>query len=195
MKMTRGDLPWRMVRLVIAALWATGWLMWPTVGTATFYQWTTPDGEIGLTDDPGRIPPKYRATAKPYVSPGETPVSTVQPTAKSAQTQRSAPATGPAESTPLLDHNGHDRAWWQARVHELKAQRAELVDQRKQVEKKSNEIQYFGRQTYGELNEVQKLRDQINDIGDQIKVIDQQLAHDLPNEARQAGAPPGWLRD
>ncbi|HXZ26292.1 MAG TPA: hypothetical protein VEI24_08740, partial [Nitrospiria bacterium] len=98
-------------------------------------------------------------------------------------------------SIPHFDHNGHDKAWWQARVQELKDQRAELVEQRKQLEKKSNEIQYFGRQTYGELNEVQQLRDQINDLVDQIKAIDQQLSTDLPNEARLAGAPPGWLRD
>jgi len=205
MTITRGDLSWRMARLVIATVWATLWvalwasgcLIWPGVVSATFFEWTTPDGSVGLTDDPGRIPPKYRATAKP-VTPGDVPMSTVKPSANPVQVPSSPSDSGAGQdgsSIPHVDHNGHDKAWWQARVQELKDQRAELVEQRKQLEKKSNEIQYFGRQTYGELNEVQQLRDQINDIVDQIKAIDQQLSTDLPNEARLAGAPPGWLRD
>jgi len=185
---------------LLATAWlamAAGWLAWPAAGAAAVYQWTTPDGVIGLTDDPGRIPDQYRATAKPYESPGTTPLSR-QPAAKNGQPHPPpAPsAAGPAEPTTVnVDHNGHDRAWWQARVQELKAQRADLVDQREKAEKRSNEIQYFGRQTYGELNEVQVLRQQMDDLTSQIKGIDQQLASDLPNEARKAGAPMGWLRD
>jgi hypothetical protein len=189
-----------MARLVIAflwvTLWAAGWLMTPGVASATFYKWTTPDGSIGLTDDPGRIPPKYRATAKPVI-PGDVPVSTVKPSANPVQAPSSPSDSGGGQDAtiPHVDHNGHDKAWWQARVQELKDQRAELVEQRKQAEKKSNEVQYFGRQTYGELHEVEQLRQEIDNIANQIKDIDQKLNTDLPNEARQAGAPPGWLRD
>lgn len=176
---------------------AAGGLALPSVGAATFYEWTTPDGSIGLTDDPGRIPEPYRKTAKPYDSPGVAPYST-QPSANAGQPQPtpSASDAGPAgPAIPLLDKNGHNRDWWQARLHDLKNQRAELVERKNQAEKKSNEIQYFGRQTYGELNEVETLRQQIDEYGEQIKSIDQQLSTELPNEARQAGAPQGWVRD
>jgi len=180
-----------MAWLVIAA----GGLAWPGVGAATFYEWTTPDGVIGLTDDPGRIPAQYRTTAKPYESPGVAPYS-IQPAANAGQPPPSPPASEPDSSmTSAVDQNGHDRAWWQARVQELKSQRTDLISQQEQAQKKFNEIQYFGRQTYGELHEVELLREQIDDKTDQIKQIDQQLTSDLPNEARQAGAPLGWVRN
>jgi hypothetical protein len=180
---------------VWAVVWAAGWLAWPGVAAATFYQWTTPDGVIGLTDDPGRIPAQYRTTAKAYESPGVAPYS-IQPEANAGQPSPSPPDSASDSSmTGAVDQNGHDRAWWQARVQELKSQRTELVNQQEQAQKKFNEIQYFGRQTYGELHETQLLREQIDDMTGQIKEIDQQLTSDLPNEARQAGAPLGWVRN
>ncbi|HXZ24957.1 MAG TPA: hypothetical protein VEI24_01950 [Nitrospiria bacterium] len=179
------------------ALWAAGWLMWPGVVSATFYEWTTPDGSVGLTDDPGRIPPKYRATAKP-VTPGDVPLSTVKPSANPVQSPSSPSDSGAGQSgssIPHFDHNGHDKAWWQARVQELKDQRTELADQRKQLENKSNEVWYFGNQSAGARQEAYQLKQQADDLKNQIDNIDHQLSVDLPNEARLAGAPPGWLRD
>lgn len=179
-----------------AVVWAAGWLAWPSVGAATFYEWTTPDGVIGLTDDPGRIPEKYRKTAKPFDSSGNASYST-QPAANAGQPQPSTPdgTSAPATSTTsTVDQNGHDQAWWHARVQQLKSERADLVSQQEQDQKKFNEIQYFGRQTYGELHEQQILREKIDNMTGQIKQIDQQLTIGLPNEARQAGAPLGWVR-
>jgi hypothetical protein len=188
---------WLDIGVLWAVLWAAGWLAWPSVGAATFYEWTTPDGVIGLTDDPGRIPNKYRKTAKPFDSSGDASYST-QPETNTGQPPPSSPESpsAPATSTTNpVDQNGHDRAWWQARVQQLKSERTDLAGQQEQTQKKFNEIQYFGRQTYGELNEQQVLREQIDDMTDQIKQIDQQLTIDLPNEARQAGAPLGWVRN
>jgi hypothetical protein len=191
--MKRAGLLQRMAWLAIA----TGWLAWPALGAAAVYQWTTPDGVIGLTDDPGRIPDQYRATAKPYESPGTAPL-TVQPSAKADRPQPSPPAPADVATAPAtvnVDQNGHDRAWWQARVQGLKSQRADLVDQQEKIQKKINEIQYFGRQTAGERQEQYQLTQQNDNLTGQIKEIDQQLASGLPNEARRAGAPQGWVRD
>jgi hypothetical protein len=188
----RAGLLQRMAWLAIAA----GWLAWPALGAAAVYQWTTPDGVIGLTDDPGRIPDKYRATAKPYESPGTAPLS-IQPAAKTGQSQPSPPAPDAVTTAPMttVDQNGHDRAWWQARVQQLKSQRVDLVDQQEKDKKRVNEIQYFGRQTAGERQEQFQLNQHIDDLKKQIDAIDQQLASGLANEARQAGAPLGWVRD
>jgi hypothetical protein len=190
--MKRAGLVRRLAWLAIV----TGWLACPAHGAAAIYQWTTPDGVIGLTDDPGRIPDKYRATAKPYEPPDTAPLS-IQPAVEVNQPQPSPPTPADVETEPTMtvDQNGHDRAWWQARVQELKGQRADLVDQQEQTEKKVNEIQYFGRQTAGERQEQFQLNQQIDDLKKQIKAIDQQLTSGLADEARRAGAPQGWVRE
>jgi len=188
----------KVLRAVVwTVVWAAGWLVWPSVGLATFYEWTTPDGVVGLTDDPGRIPDKYRKTARPFDSSGDSSYST-QPATNAGQPHPSpsdSDSSPAASTTNAVDQNGHDRAWWQARVQQLKSERADLAGQQEQAQKKFNEIQYFGRQTYGELHEQQLLREQIDNMTEQIKQIDQQLTIDLPNEARQAGAPVGWVRN
>jgi len=188
-------LPWP-VMAGLATGMAFGLMGGPVIGpaTAVMYQWTTPEGVIGLTDDPGRIPEQYRATAKPYgnAAPAPAPKQTPTPTAK----PQPIPATAAPESpAPAVDNNGHGRDWWQARVQELRDQRADLVRQQAEAEKKFNEIHYFGRETYGELQLAQTLRQRADDLGKQIDAVDQQLTSGLANEARQAGAPVGWVRD
>ena len=190
--MKRAGLLRGVVRLATAVALVAGPIVGPAA--ATVYQWTTPEGVIGLTDDPGRIPDRYRATAKPYGTV-TTPPSSKQAPAPAAKPQPSTANTTAAEPTPPVDHDGHDRAWWQDRVQELKDQRADLVRQREEAEKKFNEIHYFGRQTYGELQLAQTLRQQADDLAKQISALDQQLTSGLAEEARKAGAPIGWVRD
>jgi len=162
---------------------------------AATYQWTTPDGSIGLTDDPGRIPDQYRSTAKPY---GGVEASPPQPPATAPPTKphSSVATTTPAVSSDAnVDQNGHDQAWWQARVQALNDQRTDLTKQRSEIEQKFNQLHYFGRETIEELALQQKLRQQLDDLTSEINAINQQLTSSLPDEARRAGAPPGWLRN
>jgi hypothetical protein len=164
---------------------------------AAMYQWTTPDGVIGLTDDPGRIPDQYRSTAKPYQAPEIEPplnrpaAKTVTPAPSPSMTARESVAPPAAE----VDQHGHDRAWWLARVQALTDQRAGLVDEQNTVEQKFNQLHYFGRETPEELSLQQTLRQELDDLTTRIAKIDQQLTSGLPDEARRAGAPPGWLRN
>lgn len=191
--MKRAGLVRQMTWLAMAIGVVTGWPGQPIVGpaAAAMYQWTTPDGVIGLTDDPGRIPEQYRATARPYQNP-ET-----QPPVK----QRPAGAAGPDSSSVAtnaaadVDQNGHDQAWWHERVQSLIDERTDLTSQRNALNQKYNQLHYFGRDTIGELNLQQTLYKQIADLTQEIDTINQQLTSGLPDEARQAGAPPGWLRN
>jgi hypothetical protein len=45
------------------------------------------------------------------------------------------------------------------------------------------------------MQEQQTLRRRIKELDDQLVQIDRLLTDDLPDEARKAGAPPGWLRN
>jgi len=190
--MKRAGLLRRMAWLAMAG----GLLAGPAVSPAAaiMYQWTAPDGSIGLTDDPGRIPEQYRATAKPYQSPDMPPAST-PPSGAAPESDAPSSVATTAPATADVDNNGHDRAWWRDRVKTLTDQRADLTGQRNKLEEKFNQLYYFGTETIGELQLQQSLREQLDDLAGQISDIDQQLTSGLPDEARRAGAPPGWVRD
>ncbi|MEW6325588.1 MAG: DUF4124 domain-containing protein [Nitrospirota bacterium] len=170
---------------LVAGAFAACWGAMTPAGAAV-YQWTTPDGVIGLTDDPGRIPEQYRASAKPYRGPGSELSTVASPEAPSTPAE-SAP---PAEETDLF---GHDEAWWKARVESLRAQRTKTQQEREAAEQKFNQLRYFGRETLEELQEQQMLQRHIDQLTEQLAKIDQQTRA-LSEEARKAGAPPGWLR-
>lgn len=193
--MTRAGVLGRTAWVIMAVWLLAGLPGTPVVGStaAAMYQWTTPDGTIGLTDDPGRIPDQYRHTAKPYQAPEvQPPVN--RPTAKAGAPAVPAPgAAAPSETE--VDQNGHDRALWQTQVRDLTDQRADLVKERNELEQKFNQLHYFGRETTEELNLQQAMQAQLDDLTNKINTIDHQLTASLPDEARRAGAPPGWLRN
>ena len=173
--------------------------LWPGAHPAVsaVYQWTTPDGVLGLTDDPGRIPEAYRNTAKLYGGREETPKverlgGSITP--PSAQT----PSEGPPSETSIrrnTDYQGHDREWWQARIQSLKAEQENIKKQRQVAEDRLNQLHYFGTDTLKELEEERILRNQIEELSQTLTALHQQLREDLPTEARKTGAPPGWLRE
>ena len=160
---------------------------------AAMYQWTAPDGSIGLTDDPGRIPEPYRSTARPYHTPGSE--FTIAPPVSDAPP--ALPATPPAEETPAgeVDLNGHDRAWWEERIASVQVEQTALLEEREEAQEKLNQVQYLGNNTVKEMQEQQALQRRIKELDDQLAQIDRLLTDGLPDEARKAGAPPGWLRN
>jgi hypothetical protein len=194
--MKRAGLVRQMTWLAMVAGVLTGWPGQPAVGSAAaaMYQWTTPDGTIGLTDDPGRIPDQYRATAKPYQNP-ETRPSVKQPPAGATAPEASSSVATNAPAAADVDQNGHNRAWWRERIQSLTNERADLTSQRDALNQKYNQLHYFGRETIEERTLQQTLRKQLDDLTQGIDDINHQLTSGLPDEARQAGAPPGWLRN
>jgi len=171
-------------RLVVAASLAGAAALLPSVGAAVMYQWTTPDGVVGLTDDPGRIPERYRATATPHVESG------------TGLSMAPAPAqTAPATTGPSLDtdQNGHDQEWWQQRLDELNDQQASLQQQRTDLEQQLAQSLSLSMYTAADMEAQKEFRQQLDDVDHQISMLQAQRAA-LADEARQAGAPPGWLR-
>ncbi len=175
----------RLIPFLIAAA-AVGWLLVAPSGAA-MYQWTMPDGSIGLTDDPGRIPEQYRASATPYRGPMSELTTTPAPSA--APPGSKTPAARAGET----DQNGHNETWWRARTEALQEQRTTTLKERETTEQQINELHYFGRETVAELQEKQALRQHMAELTTQLTEIDRQTS-DLSEEARKAGAPPGWLR-
>ena len=106
----------------------------------------------------------------------------------SAYSKISAPP--PAEEEKVLDNFGHDKEWWQAREKKLVDQLAEKVTKLKEIRSKWYSSRIFNRHAEARthLKTMEALETEITDLKKTIEV-------DLPNEARKAGAYPGWLRE
>ena len=153
------------------------------------YKWVDETGNVGFTDDLLNIPEKFRNTAtleSESAAPRQEPVS--------AEKHILLPSLNELHT----DGSGHDRAYWQGRVKELQDRRVELVEHKKEIDQKIeilNGPRGSGRLTnrnYLKLHE--ELLDELSRTEQDIKEIDDQLENGLPEEARKANAPPGWLR-
>lgn len=114
-----------------------------------------------------------------------------------AQTDRGEGVRG-AAGDPILaqeevDEQGHDRQWWMDRIQEWKKRRGEA---QQQLDRATEEIQ--GLPLFPPVPEREQrraaLREEIQTAKEQIQEADRMLNEQIPEEARKAGAPPGWFR-
>lgn len=90
-----------------------------------------------------------------------------------------------------VDSHGNDRKWWRERVQGWENKKAEAnskLTQAREELAKSQLPNYIGIQKRLELNE------QIEQYQNELREAEEMLNVTLPEEARKAGAPPGWLR-
>ena len=177
--------------LVALALGAVLWMSAPDLVSFSgkIYQWVDESGNGGFTDDLKNIPEKYQKTA--VLEESEVPASR-QEGGSSEQQELPPPSTAPD-----TDDAGHDRAYWQGRLKELRDQRADLLERKVEIVQELEALN--GRLENGiDTAKYLKLRKQYLEehaqTKDEIKEIDHQIEDVLPEEARRSNAPPGWLR-
>jgi hypothetical protein len=163
-------------------------LFTPVFSQAAVYQWTDDQGNIGFTDDPDSIPEKYRQNAERM--DGKT-------VPKKPKTNI-APAIPPSTASNgdiHLDDNGRDEQWWRTRMQDLRNRKNELLGEKEKLAAGTNSLGKLG---LGSLEANQQAKDtekQLQQLDSQIKAIEQELTVSIPEEARMANAPPGWLRE
>ena len=164
---------------------------------ADVYRWVDENGIENFTDAEWNIPEKYRKKAvvtreKKTAPPSEAPAQVNGLPDEEMKKESSAPR-GP------LDNDGHDEAWWRGRVDALKNKKADLEKELVDIEAKIGQasdkarIAAMGRSAEQQQDQV-KLLIRRDEIRKEIADIDYQLETGLPDEARRAGALPGWLR-
>jgi hypothetical protein len=154
---------------------------------AGFYRWTDAEGREFYTNELEKVPPQYRSGAKP-VEVREDRVST--------EPARELPAAG--RSTPAQPHkdlNGRGERYWKKRADDLRrkirkreAERSALVKQQEAADQ---------RHTVPNKAEQKAKRDRqrkVAKIDQDLKRLHHELDMELPDEARKAGALPGWVR-
>jgi hypothetical protein len=171
------------------------------------YQWTDVDGVVHFTDDPGKVPKVYRDTVqeirppeKPDQPKGAPPAAGSEPESEREAPSNPGPAPKaepegrPAAPSESVDQRGHDRDWWQQRVQEWQTRKAQAQEKLTDAQERLGRERFLN-PTTGNMKRIQEISDEIARYEEQIREAEHMLTDQLPDEARKAGAPPGWLRE
>ena len=157
------------------------------------YQWTDEKGNMHIVNDLGSVPEQHRSGARRLETPKE---RTGEYTGRTGQTQREQYA--PAPSSPGVD-DAAGRARWQKKLGAAKQRLARAEERYRSLEEEKGTLfrawgspalapianRMRAEEIDKELKEVQKEIDEARNMIDEV----------IPEQARKAGVPPGWLRD
>lgn len=155
---------------------------------SVIYQWTDNKGVVHITDRLEKVPERYRSSARRV----EAPAAEENDTEK----QRISPNAGySGEEGREVDQ----KTYWQRRMKEAKQNLATLEGNYRDLDQKHTELLgSWGGAAGGHLEdrveagrieqEMKQVQQKIDDARNQIEVV-------IPDEARKAGIPPGWLRE
>lgn len=187
------------IRLLVTALLSVCLLSLSVAGaegqgdssTSYLYQWTDEQGNAHITDRLESVPAKYRSRVRAIQQPGQ---------GEQGQQVQQPSAPVPSEA----DAAGTDadkKEEWQNRVRDAKRRLANAEQQYRQLEQRKAEITAQWGASGATLppqevldkmqqieNDMQRTRREIDDIKNEINTV-------IPDEARKAGVPPGWLRE
>lgn len=206
--------------LLILAAFLPAFLIMPrTASGEAVFRWTDDQGTVGFTDDPSRIPAIYREQSEAKMRRESTPLraeKTEEPTKaedaakprvplvslenipvdekkESAEKREVSAYDKVLEAMPVaVDNLGHDKQYWKNRrkhwERRLETSEALLARTKREFGLTN---QRFDKREYARLKELrERMRETEADIAQANAMLDGGLAQ----EARRAGAEPGWVR-
>jgi len=188
----------RIKAIVFAAVlfsWLAGAAMAAGEGAGFFYEWKDDKGVVNVADDLSKVPDKYRSKAKKLGQPG--PGSAVQ----EQQQPQEPPVSKEAADRATQAAEDSRKAGWQLRMQDAKRQLAVAEDRYSQTQQRRNELaSKWG--ASGAALPPQEALDEMNRLDGELakaKIDADKARNDIevtiPDEARRAGIPPGWLRE
>jgi hypothetical protein len=179
---------------VCMSMLAFGSAVWAQDNTGTFYTWKDASGVIHATDSLEKVPKEYRSRAQ-RVGAGSPDGNTVQ--------EEGTPASSAAGPAP--DSSGTNdaalKAQWQSRMLDAKHRLQYAEDKYQQLSVKRNDLKaQWGSSgaalpPQSVLDEMNRLDAEMEATKDEINKARDLIDNVIPDEARRAGVPPGWLRD
>jgi hypothetical protein len=154
------------------------------------YQWTDSQGVVHITDGLGKVPKQYRHDARRLEAVPEEGGAPNRPVEQGV----SSPAGNGEEQ-----REAQQKAMWRQRMSEAK-QRLAAAEQRYREtdQRRTAMLGQWGTPAYAPpevrieaerlAGEMQTIQQEIDDARNQVEVV-------IPEEARKAGVPPGWLRE
>ena len=158
------------------------------------YQWTDNQGGMHVTDDVQKIPQKYRSRAtqmrQPDVSDGSTGGAAQQ---RRAAEDRDDGSAGANEEMK--------KAEWQQRMIDAKLRLQFAETKVGQLEDRKRELQaQWGSAgaalpTQEAMDEMKRVSTELSSAKVEVDKARDVVNNVIPDEARRAGIPPGWLRE
>lgn len=159
------------------------------------YQWKDDRGVVNMTDSLDKVPPKYRSQATRLLQPGAG-----KEEQRSEETRvGEQPQVRDIGASP--DQNESRKAEWQQRMRDARRRLAIAEERYRQIELRKNELaSKWG--SSGAALPTQEMLNEMNSLDGELARarIDADKARNdvevtIPDEARRAGIPPGWLRE
>lgn len=155
------------------------------------YEWTDAKGGVHITDDLGVVPERRRAKARKIEMP------TGQEVGPEQQGQ------GGAESPPgasTEQQEAASKAIWQQRLRDWKKRLADAQERYRALDQKR--LDALGKWGPGPASghlegrvEAEHIEQEMKDVQTEIDEAKNMIETVIPEEARRAGIPPGWLRE
>jgi Domain of unknown function (DUF4124) len=158
--------------------------------TGSLYQWVDDKGDVHITDNLGSIPKKYRYKARRLEG--------------SAANEESPEQIQPEKTSPTRIHNPEGtederKIEWQQRMKEARQQLAGAEKRYRELDQKRNELLgAWGGVASGHLEDrmkAQKIEEEMQQVQREIDSARNEVENVIPEQARKAGVPPGWLRE
>jgi hypothetical protein len=163
-------------------------LLPPDPASAETYQWTDKNGTVGFTDSLENVPPQYRQSAKRVEGKEST---------KPLQVVPSPPGRDNTMPPASTDQDNLYAAW----RHRMIAARAELDALKAQREKAQTAYDAVRRPTWIpnlrifpiDPEKVAQAEATLKELEQRIRDKENEITTTIPDEARRAGVPPGFL--
>jgi uncharacterized protein YukE len=153
------------------------------------YQWTDGKGVVHITDSLGTIPEKYRDKAVKLESPK-----------KDETEQRDKRVYEP--SAPVDEESAQEdaKAEWQQRMKEARKRLVTARQRYQELDRKHTELMgaWGGSAASGHLTdpaEAERVEQEMKKAQQDIDDAQNEVENVIPEAARRAGVPPGWLRE
>jgi hypothetical protein len=154
------------------------------------YEWTDGKGVVHLTDSLDKVPKPYRPHARRLEAAPEEGAAANQPRQQGA----SSPA-GNAEE----QREAQQKALWQRRVSAAKQRLATAEQHYREIDQRRTYLLgQWGTPAYAPPEariEAERLAEEMRSVQKEIDDARNEVEVEIPEEARKAGAPPGWLRE
>ncbi len=161
-----------------------------TEGASHLYQWTDDSGVVHITDGLGNVPEQYRTKARTIEEKRKS---------ESGQGQQSRTVTSEPAGPTNEEAEASQKAAWRNRIQEWQTRLAQAEDRYHELDQRRTELlMSWGGPAYGPIDnkvKAEQIEQQMKEVQKQIDEARNMLDVVIPEEARKAGVPPGWLRE
>jgi hypothetical protein len=158
---------------------------------SVLYQWTDDSGGVHITDGLGNVPEQYRSKARKIEE------SRKGEAGQGRQTQSVTGEPSGSGSGDTTEERG--RAEWRDRIRDWKTRLVQAEERYRQLDQQRTELlMSSGGPAYGPIEnkvKAEQIAQEMKEVQKQIDEARNMLDVVIPEEARKAGVPPGWLRE